>query len=48
MMRVMCGVQLKERKRANNLMLVMVLNETVDQLDGKGCALVWSGAEKGG
>ena len=33
MMRAMCGVQLKERKRAKDLMSMLALNETVDQLD---------------
>ena len=28
----MCGLQLKDRKRAKELMLVLGLNETVDQL----------------
>ena len=31
-MREMCGVQLKDRKRAKYLMLVLGLNETVDYL----------------
>ena len=32
MVRAMCGVQLKDRKRSMNLMLMLVLNETMDQL----------------
>ena len=31
MVRVMCGVQLKDRKRAKDLMLILGLNET-DQI----------------
>ena len=30
--RVMCGVQLKDRKRSMNLMFMLGLNETMDQL----------------
>ena len=32
MVRVMCGVQLKDKKRCMDLMLMLGLNETVDQL----------------
>ena len=32
MVRAMCGLQLKDRKRAMDLMLTMGLNETIDQL----------------
>ena len=28
----MCGVRLKDRKRANNLMLMLDFNERIDQL----------------
>ena len=32
MMRAMCAVQLRERERVNNLMLVLAMSETIDQL----------------
>ena len=32
MVREMCGVQFKDRKRAEDLMLMSCLNETTDQL----------------
>ena len=32
MVRAMCGVQLKERKRSTNLMFILDMNETIDQL----------------
>ena len=32
MVKAMCGVQLKDRKRAENLMLMLGLNESIDQL----------------
>ena len=32
MVRAMCGVQLKDRKRPTDLMLIMGLKETIDQL----------------
>ena len=32
MMRAMCGVQLKDRKRSTDLMFMLSLNETIDQL----------------
>ena len=31
-MRAMCGVQLKDRKRSTDLMLMLGLSETIDQL----------------
>ena len=31
-MRAMCGVQLKDRKRANGLILMLGLNETINHL----------------
>ena len=31
-MRAMCGVQLKDRKRSIDLMFMLGLNETIDQL----------------
>ena len=31
-MRAMCGVQLRDMKRSKDLMLMLVLNETIDQL----------------
>ena len=32
MVRAMCGVQLKDRKRTKDLMLMLGLNGTIDQL----------------
>ena len=32
MVRAMCGVQLKDRKRSTDLMFILQLNETIDQL----------------
>ena len=32
MMRAMCGVQLKNGKRSTDLMFILGLNETIDQL----------------
>ena len=32
MVRAICGIQLKDRKRAKDLILMMDLNETIDQL----------------
>ena len=32
MVRAMCGVQLKERKRSTDLMFMLGLKETIDQL----------------
>ena len=37
MVRAMCGVQLKARKRSTNLMLILGLNETIDQLVMASC-----------
>ena len=34
MVRAICGVQLKYCKRAKDLMLILGLNETIDQLAG--------------
>ena len=31
-MRAMCGAQLKDRKRCDDLMFMLGLNETIDQL----------------
>ena len=36
--RATCGVQLKDKKRANNLMVMLSLNETIDQLAVANCA----------
>ena len=33
MVRAMCGVQLKDRKRCTGLMFMLGLNKTMDQLD---------------
>ena len=38
----MCGVQLKDRKRSMNLMLMLGLNETINQLD-TGNSACWHG-----
>ena len=40
-MRAMCGVQLKDRKRSTELMFMLGLNETIDQLAMAKCLLVW-------
>ena len=32
MVRAMCGVQLKDKKRYTDLMLILILSETIDQL----------------
>ena len=32
MVRAMCGVQIKDRKRSMDLMFMLDLNETIDQL----------------
>ena len=32
MVRVMCGIQLKDRKTSTDLMFMLSLNETMDQL----------------
>ena len=40
-MRAMCGVQLKDIKRSTDLMLMLGLNETMDQLAIANCSLVW-------
>ena len=32
MIRLMCGTQLKDRKTSKDLMLILGLNETIDQL----------------
>ena len=32
MLRAMCGVQFKDRKRSTDLMFMLCLNETIDQL----------------
>ena len=32
MVRAMCGVQLKDKKRSTDLMFMLSLNETIDQL----------------
>ena len=45
----MCGVLLKNRKRSTDLMFVLGLKETIDQLAcDKQCALVWSCVEERG
>ena len=47
-MRVMCGVQLKDRKRSIYLMFMLDLNEIVDQLAMANCSLEWSSVEERG
>ena len=37
MVREMCGVQLKDRKRSTDLMFMLGLNETIDQLAMANC-----------
>ena len=32
MVRAMCGVQLKDRKRSEDMMFMLCVNETIDQL----------------
>ena len=39
--RAMCGVQLKERKSSKDLMFMLGLNETIDQLAMAQFLLVW-------
>ena len=43
MVRAICGVQLKDRKRSRDLMFMLGLNETIDQF-----SLVWSCVEERG
>ena len=40
MMRAMCGVHHKDRKRAKDMMLMLGLNETTSY--SKQCSLAWS------
>ena len=48
-MKVMCGVQLKDRKRAKNFMLTFALNETINtSAMANLSALVWDYVEKRG
>ena len=42
MVRAMCGVQLKDRKRSTDLMLTLGLNETIDNLPSTCTTHVWS------
>ena len=44
-MKAIYGIQLKDRKIAQNLMLI--LNETIDPLAMTNCLLVWSNFEDG-
>ena len=46
--RAMCGVQLKDRKISKDLMLMLSLKETIDQLATTNCSLVWSCVEERG
>ena len=48
MVSVMCGVQLKGRKRYMAFMLMLGLNETRSVGYGKQCWLVWSCVEESG
>ena len=43
MVKAMCGVQLKDRKRSMDLMFMLGLKKTIDQ-----CSLVWSCVEERG
>ena len=45
MVRAMCGVQLKDKK-SKDLMSMLGLNETTDQLDMVNCLLEWSWMEE--
>ena len=48
-MRAMCGVQFKDRKCANDWMLVLGMNETLEQLAMQTvCSFVWSCVEERG
>ena len=42
MVRALCGVQLKDRKRSTDFMLMLGLNETIDQLAMANC-IRWYG-----
>ena len=42
MVRAMCGVQLKDRKRSMDLMLMLGLSEAIDQL-AMACSVCWYG-----
>ena len=46
MVRAMCGVQLKDRKRSTDLFMVGS-SETTDGGHSKQCSLVWSCVERG-
>ena len=46
MVRALCWVQLKDRKRSKDLMLMLAFNETNRLVGyGKQCSLVWSFVE---
>ena len=48
-MRAMCGVQLTDRKRPKDLMLMLGLSETNRSVGyGRQCSLVWSCVEERG
>ena len=47
-MREMCRVQLKDRKRSTDLMFMLGLKKTIDQLAMANSSLVWSCFEKRG
>ena len=46
-MREMCGVQFKDRKIAEDLMLGLGLNVAINHLAMAECSLVWSCVENG-
>ena len=47
MVRAMCGVQLKDRRRAKDLMFMLGMNETMDLFPFcRQCSLVWSCVEE--
>ena len=48
MVRAIRGVQFKGRKRSTDLMFVLHLSETLDQLAIASCSLVWSCVEERG
>ena len=48
MVRAMCGVLLKDRKRSIEVMFMLGLNETIDQLAMAQCSLVRTCVEERG
>ena len=48
MVRAMCGVQLNDGDRSMDLMFMLGLSETIDQLSMAQCSLVWLCVEERG